>query len=72
MPSVAARGLTVGQRRLSLAAGENIASKFKPGTQGVWEWKLDKPLPIGGVLTVSVADKQGNRTRIERTFTVGR
>ncbi len=54
--------------------GENLAAKFKPTTQGVWEWKLDKPiteLPIG-TLTVSIRDKQGNVTRLERRFKVAK
>jgi hypothetical protein len=53
-------------------AGENVAARFKRKTQGVWEWKLDKPvteLPRGK-LTVSVKDRQGNVSRIERTFSV--
>ncbi len=56
-----------------VAAGENLASKFKPTTRGVWEWKFDKPLGKleKGTLTVSVKDKAGNVTRIERTFSVG-
>jgi hypothetical protein len=56
-----------------VAAGDNLASKFKPTTRGVWEWKLDKPVTKleKGVLTVSVKDQAGNVTRIERTFAVG-
>jgi hypothetical protein len=55
-----------------VAAGENLAAKFKPATKGVWELKLAKPisdLPKGKI-TVSVKDRQGNVSRIERTFTV--
>lgn len=50
------------------------AAKFKPTTQDVWEWKLTKPLAASqsGTLTVSVADRQGNVTRVERTFRVGK
>ncbi|MFO0803816.1 MAG: hypothetical protein U0791_11945 [Gemmataceae bacterium] len=44
--------------------------KFTNPSPGVWECKLAKPLARGGTLTVVVADHQGNRTRIERTFTV--
>jgi hypothetical protein len=53
--------------------GENLAPKFKPVAQGVWEWKLATPLAqiAHGTLTASVKDKQGNVTRIERTFSVG-
>ena len=55
-----------------VAAGENLASKFKSTTQGVWEWKPSIPVrdvPTG-TLTVAIADKQGNITRIERRFSV--
>ena len=53
-------------------AGENLAPKFTPTKQGVWEWKLVKPV-MGvtlGRLTVSVADKQGNITTIERKISM--
>ncbi len=56
-----------------IAAGKNLAPQFRMVAQGVWEWKLSKvigELPRGKV-TVSVKDRQGNLTRIERTFTVG-
>ena len=54
--------------------GENLAAKFKGTTQGVWEWLLPQPLAElpKGVIMVSVADRQGNVTRIERTFKVGK
>jgi hypothetical protein len=54
------------------AAGEDLAPKFKGKTPGVWELVLSKPLtdlPRGKV-TVSVKDRQGNITRIERSFAV--
>jgi hypothetical protein len=54
------------------AAGQDLASRFKPKGDGIWEWKLTRPvtgLPKGK-LTVSVKDRQGNVTRIERTFSV--
>jgi hypothetical protein len=56
-----------------LAPGENLAAKFKPTSQGVWELPLDRPLSAlaKGRLTVSVKDQQGNVNRIERTFSVG-
>jgi hypothetical protein len=56
-----------------VAAGENLASKFQQAARGVWEWKLAKPLAAleKATLTVSVKDKAGNVTRIERTFSVG-
>jgi hypothetical protein len=53
-------------------AGRNLASRFKPTSQGVWELALAKPvagLPKGK-LTVAVKDRQGNVSRIERTFSV--
>jgi hypothetical protein len=55
-------------------AGTNLAAKFRPGPQGVWEWKLAKRLTSlsRGRLTVSVKDHQGNLTRIDRTFSVGK
>jgi hypothetical protein len=55
------------------AAGENLASKFKPLSQGVWELKLDSPVEEmpAGTLMVSVKDKQGHVTRVERAFSVG-
>jgi hypothetical protein len=54
------------------AAGENLAPKFKPRSEGVWELALPRPLTDlpRGKLTVSVKDRQGNITRIERTFAV--
>ena len=53
-----------------IAAGGNLASKFRSKDQGVWELPLSAPLTIErGKLTVSIRDRQGNVTRIERTFT---
>jgi hypothetical protein len=51
-------------------AGENLAKKFTPKRPGVWEWTPTRL--AAGKLTVSVRDRQGNETRIERTFSVGR
>jgi hypothetical protein len=55
-----------------VAPGENLAGKFKANDAGVWELKLAKPLAnlARGNLTVSVADGQGNTTKIVRTFAV--
>lgn len=55
-------------------AGQNLASKLKEVTQGVWELTIAKPLTDvpAGKLTVSVKDRQGNLNRIERTFSVGK
>lgn len=55
-----------------IAAGKNLAKKFRSIAPGVWELKLKRhitDLPRGK-LTVAVQDKQGNVTRIERTFSV--
>jgi Hydrazine synthase alpha subunit middle domain len=54
------------------AAGQNLASKFNVKSPGVWELTLAKPLTElpKGKITVSVKDRQGNLTRIERTFAV--
>ncbi len=53
--------------------GKNLAAHFKPRSQGVWELPLVRPLaPLARAqLVVSVKDKQGNLTRLERTFSVG-
>ena len=57
-----------------VAAGENLAGKFKPTSEGVWELARGTPLANlpKGKLTVSVKDRQGNISRIERTFSVGK
>jgi hypothetical protein len=50
-------------------AGQNLAAHFESVAPGVYEWKLAAPLVVPqGRLTVSVKDKQGNETRVERTF----
>jgi hypothetical protein len=57
-----------------VAAGENLAKRFKPKADGVWELQV-KTSPISpgkGKLTVSIKDRQGNTSRIERTFSVGK
>jgi hypothetical protein len=56
------------------AAGADLAKKFRPVTQGVWELRLATPLTElrQGKLTVAVKDRQGNLSRIERTFSVGK
>lgn len=52
--------------------GENLAAKLKTKTPGVWELNLAQPIAAlpRGKLMVSVKDRQGNMTRIERTFSV--
>lgn len=54
-------------------AGENLAKKFSPLADSRWELKLKRPVTelAKGKLTVSVRDRQGNTSRIERTFSVG-
>jgi Hydrazine synthase alpha subunit middle domain len=53
--------------------GENLASRFKEKSKGVHELKLATPIRElkRGVLTIVVKDRQGNTTRIDRTFSVG-
>jgi hypothetical protein len=52
-----------------IAAGTNLAEKFRTVAPGVWEWQLGTPVEVDhGKLTVSVKDARGNETLIERTF----
>ena len=53
-----------------VAAGENLAARFKTASQGVWEYRLAQAVTAlpRGTLTVSVRDRQGNVTRIVRTI----
>ncbi|MCS7045790.1 MAG: hypothetical protein NZO58_05495, partial [Gemmataceae bacterium] len=54
------------------APGTNLAPKFRPVSPGVWEWRLAAPVTVRrGLLRVSVKDRQGNTTRVERTFSAG-
>jgi hypothetical protein len=55
-----------------VAAGENLATRFKPKSPGVWELELAAPLAAlpSGKLIVSVKDRQGNESKFERTFSV--
>jgi hypothetical protein len=56
-----------------LAAGQNLAPEFAARGGGVFELKLTAPLSVArGKLTVSVKDKQGNATRIERVFSASK
>ena len=54
--------------------GEDLSKRFRPVTQGVWEMKLGQAITDlpAGKLTVSVKDREGNVTRVERTFAVGK
>jgi hypothetical protein len=56
-----------------VAAGENLASRFRRVADGVWQWEPSSPPKSlkRGILTVSVKDHQGNLARIERTFSRG-
>lgn len=53
-------------------AGENLASRFRPKSDGVWELELKRPIVglASGELTVSVRDRQGNTSQIVRAFSV--
>jgi hypothetical protein len=53
--------------------GENLAERFKEISEEVRELTLATSIKnLGrGILTVSVKDRQGNTTRIERTISVG-
>lgn len=56
-----------------LSPGENLASRFRAVSDGVWELELKSPLTklAAGELTVSITDRQGNASRIVRTFSAG-
>ena len=56
------------------SAGENLAPLFQRAGDGIWEWKLPQPmLSLGtGTLTVTVRDRQGNETKMARTFSIGK
>ncbi len=55
------------------AAGANLAPKFASLGGGVFELKLTAPLTTPrGTLRVSVKDKQGNVTRIDRVFSAAK
>ncbi|MBL8795771.1 MAG: hypothetical protein JNM56_17840 [Planctomycetia bacterium] len=52
-----------------VAAGQNLASKFKTVEPLIRELKLTKPLTLPkGKITASIKDRHGNVTKIERTF----
>lgn len=52
--------------------GTDLSGKFTAKSDGVWEWKLPKPIAMlqRGELTVSVKDREGNTARVQRTFSV--
>ena len=55
-----------------VAAGENLADRFKPTGEGIWQYTLEHPLDKlpPATMTVVVRDRQGNTSRIERKFSV--
>jgi len=55
------------------SAGTNLAAKLRPAGQGVLEYRFAQPIASlpHGVVTIRVADNQGNVTRVERTIRVG-
>jgi len=57
-----------------IAAGDNLAARFVPSAEGVWQLTLKTPITAleRGTLTVSVKDRQGNVNQIERRFSVGK
>ncbi|MFP6668750.1 MAG: hypothetical protein VB876_15645, partial [Pirellulales bacterium] len=54
--------------------GENLAAKMKATTEGIWKVELKRPITklTRGRLLVTVRDRQGNETRVEREFSIGR
>ena len=52
--------------------GENLASRFRPKSDGVWEFELKTPVTslTSGELTVTISDRKGNTSQIVRAFTV--
>jgi hypothetical protein len=52
--------------------GTNLAAKFQVKSPGVWELRLTNPITSmqRGKLTVSIRDRQGNISRLDRTFAV--
>jgi hypothetical protein len=55
-----------------VAPGGNLADRFLPIDEGVWSLALDPPLEqaADAELTVSIRDRAGNESRIERRFSV--
>lgn len=58
----------------SSPAGQNLAGRFVERSQGVWELSLAEPIEVieCGRLTVAIGDREGNVSRVERVFSVGR
>ena len=55
-----------------VSAGDNLSSRFKRLSDGVFEFQVMQEIKslAGGTITVSIKDRQGNLSRIERTFSV--
>ncbi|MEX0586354.1 MAG: hypothetical protein WD176_06905, partial [Pirellulales bacterium] len=53
-----------------IAPGTNLASEFRQHSTGVWHYTFKTPVtpPPNARLTVSIEDRRGNETRIERTL----
>jgi hypothetical protein len=56
-----------------IAAGQNLASKLRSTGAGIWEYRLERPITTlsRGTLTIRVADRQGNVSRVERSIRIG-
>jgi hypothetical protein len=54
--------------------GEELAARFKDKGDGVWELVLSETIrtPGRGKLTVTVKDRQGNMSRIDRVFSINK
>jgi hypothetical protein len=52
--------------------GENLADRFTPAGDGIAAYTLRRPVSAlkRGVVTVSIRDRQGNVSRVERAFSV--
>lgn len=52
--------------------GKNLAPRFQRVGDGIWELKLTSPMTSlsGGQLSVSIKDRQGNVSRVERKFSI--
>lgn len=55
-----------------VAAGTNLTDRFQALPDSRWQMKLKRPVTAlkQGTLAVSVRDRQGNVSRIERSFSV--
>ncbi len=55
-----------------IPAGNNLAAQFKNVGDGIWELQAARPWNLSGShsISVSIEDRQGNVTRIDRTFVV--